>query len=619
MATQLAPSHDVPLTSNEALCLQRALQALQGGHAAQACDLCRQVLATKPFQPDAQHLLGLALKALGDREGAVTALRTSLQVRPRQPQLLNNLGNLLDSMGRTDEALAAYRQALTLDSGFVEAWINLGLTANSAGLATEAIAALERARDLSPNSAKAWAALGGAYRRAGRLEDAIAAYRKATQLEPRQARTWVNLGVALRMNGEPEDALACFDAAERAGFSGPELTDGRASALLDLGRTRDGIEFYRRLTKTAPDYAMGHVTLAKLIWEQKLEEEPTATIRKALGRARADVGLWRALFQILMPLKRWDEMVTAATDARRVLGDLPFLSHAEAMARSERGDGAAATALFETLIAAQPSDAMARSDFARHLLRQQMPDAAARQAEEAARLDPDSQFAFAYLGTAWRMLDDPREHWLHDYDRLVMPLAVEPPEGVDDIATFARQLEAALLPLHRSAQHPLDQTLRGGTQTAGALFVSKDPVIQSARRQIEKAIADYVRRLPDDETHPLLRRKAERVRFSGSWSVRLRGNGSHHINHMHSEGWISSAFYVQLPACVHANGGNDMAGWIQFGAPPVELGLDLPPRRVIRPEVGRLVLFPSYTWHGTIPFEDDDTRTTIAFDAVPAA
>jgi hypothetical protein len=29
------------------------------------------------------------------------------------------------------------------------------------------------------------------------------------------------------------------------------------------------------------------------------------------------------------------------------------------------------------------------------------------------------------------------------------------------------------------------------------------------------------------------------------------------------------------------------------------------------------VLFPSYMWHGTIPFRSSQHRTTIAFDAIP--
>jgi hypothetical protein len=38
----------------------------------------------------------------------------------------------------------------------------------------------------------------------------------------------------------------------------------------------------------------------------------------------------------------------------------------------------------------------------------------------------------------------------------------------------------------------------------------------------------------------------------------------------------------------------------------------------IRPRPGRLVLFPSYMWHGTVPFTTAERRMTIAFDIVPA-
>ena len=31
-----------------------------------------------------------------------------------------------------------------------------------------------------------------------------------------------------------------------------------------------------------------------------------------------------------------------------------------------------------------------------------------------------------------------------------------------------------------------------------------------------------------------------------------------------------------------------------------------------------LALFPSYMWHGTVPFEDEQPRMTIAFDMRPA-
>ncbi|MDG1799917.1 MAG: putative 2OG-Fe(II) oxygenase [Luminiphilus sp.] len=45
--------------------------------------------------------------------------------------------------------------------------------------------------------------------------------------------------------------------------------------------------------------------------------------------------------------------------------------------------------------------------------------------------------------------------------------------------------------------------------------------------------------------------------------------------------------------------------------------MNLAPVRTIRPVVGSLVLFPSYLWHGTIPFTSDQSRISVAFDIIP--
>jgi hypothetical protein len=76
-------------------------------------------------------------------------------------------------------------------------------------------------------------------------------------------------------------------------------------------------------------------------------------------------------------------------------------------------------------------------------------------------------------------------------------------------------------------------------------------------------------------------------------------------------GWFSSALYVALPEA-----GEGDAGWLTLGAPQKELGLDVAPFRKIEPKPGRLVLFPSTMWHGTVPFAEGE-RLTIAFDVAP--
>src|SRR6185437_13137606 len=102
--------------------------------------------------------------------------------------------------------------------------------------------------------------------------------------------------------------------------------------------------------------------------------------------------------------------------------------------------------------------------------------------------------------------------------------------------------------------------------------------------------------------------------YSGSWSSRLRDCGFH-VNHVHPYGWISSCYYVAVPRAV--DDASARQGWIKFGEPGLDVPLQDAIRRAIQPRPGRLVLFPSYMWHGTIPFHDAQSRTTIAFDVVP--
>ena len=68
---------------------------------------------------------------------------------------------------------------------------------------------------------------------------------------------------------------------------------------------------------------------------------------------------------------------------------------------------------------------------------------------------------------------------------------------------------------------------------------------------------------------------------------------------------------------MHAATG-EQDGWIEFGRPLRELTGSLEPEvETILPEEGMLVLFPSYFYHQTIPFESTEQRISIAFDAVP--
>jgi hypothetical protein len=96
--------------------------------------------------------------------------------------------------------------------------------------------------------------------------------------------------------------------------------------------------------------------------------------------------------------------------------------------------------------------------------------------------------------------------------------------------------------------------------------------------------------------------------------VRLHRSG-YHTSHVHPRGWISSACYIELPDRMTTERSGE--GILSFGAPGMITAPALPAELSVRPEVGRLVLFPSYFWHGTLPFYSDQPRLTVAFDVVP--
>lgn len=610
------------LTAAQAIRLDQAFRLLQQGGTNEAMSIARNAVMEAPRAPDVHHLLALCHMAMRDHREAEQAFRRALEFAPANPHILGNYANLLKSLGRRDDALRNYRSVVEAMPDFAQGWINLGLAALESGQPAQALSALDRAVNLQPPSALAWHALGNARRASGDLEGAEAAFRKAVKLEPSRAAAWINLGVVLRLLGRPAEALPCLEEARKSGYAGPELADTHSGALIDIGQFDAALEQVRMLTRSFPHYVPGHVTLAHLLWEYGPAvapgEDPLAGFLAAAKNQPANGPLQLACIGFLLGARRAEDALEM-TRSMRSRSDQPVLMSLEATALEILGRSDEAGICYEAAYRVPGNrDPAFLNAFTRHLLKAGKWDAAALRAAEATQTDPNNQEAWAYLGTAWRLLEDPREYWLCDYERLIASVEVEPPPTFTHGSNFFAALEATLEPMHKAQREPVHQSLRGGSQTPGQLFGRPDPVIAATQGALVRAIERHIATLPDNPDHPFLKRKARSVRFAGSWSVKLWSSGSH-VNHIHSQGWMSSAFYVSLPPSMQAQSedGGDRAGWIQFGQPSVELGLNLPPRRVIRPRVGYVALFPSYMWHGTVPFEDAAARVAIAFDMTP--
>jgi tetratricopeptide (TPR) repeat protein len=435
-------------------------------------------------------------------------------------------------------------------------------------------------------------------------EGALQSFAEAARLAPDNVKIAQGFAQTAMEAGLP--AVELFQRARSLAPRNGAILVGLAAARAAVGDGERAASDLRDVVDRAPSWTYGHEQLGQLLSTLGRANEATSSLEHAIQRFPTAAGLWEALLHVQLRRGAYESLREIVERARTAGVSLPEFAIYEAIHAAEYSDDVYPPALFD---AAPPQFASALETWRiRHLLRLGALEPLLPLIDQGLK-GAHSHELWAYAATAWRMAQDARSEWLEADESLVqvIDLSLELPP-LDELA-------ATLRALHLARGEYLDQSVRGGTQTDGPLFSRVDPVIRHLRQAVARAVTAYVAQLPPvDPDHPLLRHRRDRtVRFSGSWSVRLR-SGGHHSNHVHPQGWISSALYVALPE--RTSGEADDAGWLTLGEPDEKLRLDLGPRRKIEPMPGQLVLFPSWMWHGTRSFAKGE-RLTVAFDVAP--
>ena len=353
------------------------------------------------------------------------------------------------------------------------------------------------------------------------------------------------------------------------------------------------------------------------MWETGRHEGFLNSYRRAMDARPDSQKIVAAYAEELALGGAYDQAIGVVEEALKRQGEYPELFHRLAHLRLKTGDMEKARHLLEKTLQMVTDNDEYYTDFAEILLKAGEYEYALAQTALAEKINPDYQKMWSIRGDCWRLLGDERYHWLCDYENLVQPMEIKVPDGFANIDEFNEALKEELTKLHITDVNPRDQTLIGGTQTIGDLYLNHNPIILKLRKAVLDAALRYINALPDDENHPHLRRKTQRPEIAGSWSVRLRSEGFH-VDHFHPKGWISGPYYVNLPAVVQDSAPDgDRPGWVNFGASrygPEEKRI---PERIIKPQAGLQVFFPSYMWHGTNAFQSDEFRMTVSCDIVP--
>jgi tetratricopeptide (TPR) repeat protein len=416
----------------------------------------------------------------------------------------------------------------------------------------------------------------------GQWHRALTLCRELLTLQPTRPDLLAFAGTCAFQAGEFDEAASLYRRAVKI-QPAAELHYNLANALHQAGRLEEAAAAHRRALALRPDFVPAHHNLGNILQAQGRHAEAVECYRRALASRPSAAGE-RDLGIALHDLGRLDEAIAAY---RRSLA-LPehrvdVLSNL-ANALLEHGDGAAA-----------------REACARYLARE--PDNIEARALEALALNELGERAAAGA--------------LIDFDRFLRIVDFKaPPPGYASLAAFNAAL-VAHVEAHPTLKVPPENDPKyhnDALEITGELFAPPWGPMEAFQAMMREAVLEYIDRVRHGPAHPFLEHLPKKWVFA-CWATRLNGQG-HLDPHIHFTGYIGGVYYPLLPGIIGAEDAGG-AGWFELGRPPPRFRLNAPPlTRRVQPREGRLLIFPGYFFHNTVPFVSSERRISIAFDVM---
>ncbi len=414
----------------------------------------------------------------------------------------------------------------------------------------------------------------------GQRQDALRWLKRSSEKYPDDPRGSYNLGVLYQSIGNIDKALDAFRLAAQAGPDFAPAQYNLAITLFELGQGDEAIEYFDRTISTDPNHAEAFSGKAFVLREQGKIGEAIEAYRHAVRIMPNNAKAWVGLGTCLQENDQGEEALVAHRSAISTDPDYPDATSnlCDAFVQMERPNEAITAC--DEFLARYPGDAgvLAAKSIALN---------------EAGKTDELKV--------------------LVDLDRFVCPMKQEAPSNFPDTTAFNKALSKHVIRHPTLVTSPSSHSTRSGKQTGTINTGSKGP-IAAFENLVARSIDSYMDAVASEVKHPIVAHRPKHYSLS-VWATVLEGEG-YQAPHIHPSGWLSGVYYPQVPKVVD-DGGTD--GWIEFGQPGPEYHFSAEPTlRLVQPEPGLLVMFPSYMFHRTIPFKSEETRISIAFDVLPA-
>jgi tetratricopeptide (TPR) repeat protein len=446
-----------------------------------------------------------------------------------------------------------------------------------------------------------------AAKRCKKTDVALAAVNNWTNMYQASGIAWHNKASILGDIGLGHQSLLAINKAIEIGLKSSDTILVKARALQSIGDFNKSEECYRSIIKENANHLAALRELSQLIWMRDQDQDGALSIFPS--NLTADLAIIKS--RLLGFMDRHSEALSTIQIAARSGHGPAMCEYARCLLKLEHDQYAHdwAKAVHETM----PHDKNAidvRIEAASAL---GFNSEVLELAKSRIIIAPEDQESIALLATAMRLNGDENYRRIYDFEGLVRAYILPCPAGYVSLGSFLQDLKQSILKLHGLKNHPVDQSLRYGSQTPMNLIHWDDPNLKAFYASFGTVVRQYLDDIGNGDD-PVRARNHGNYQLHSSWSVRLRSSGFH-VDHIHPEGWISSAFYLSVPDEVLDN--DKKAGWLKLGQPRFKTRPSLGFESCIKPQEGLLALFPSHMWHGTIPFTQGTDRLTIASDIIP--
>jgi len=448
---------------------------------------------------------------------------------------------------------------------------------------------------------------------AGRFAKALPHFRKYLKRRPDDVAALNMASFAAFQTDHADMALEWLNTAKKADPDDPQTFYNLGLVSQSVGLHEGAAGAYSRAAELNPDFASAHYNLGTALTQLGRLDDAIAAFDRAI---EADPGHGKAMSSkgyVLRTQGKPDDAAAVYGRAASILmGDSEVLVGL-GKSLQDAGRLAEAASTFARAVDAEPHDPEAISNLADVLVQRGEAEDAVAACDVFLAHHPANTSVLAAKSVALNECGQAEAvRQLVDLDRFVTPIRHERAPGFKGIDAFNEAMVAHAANHPTLAVAPTSHATRLGKHSADLTVKPKGPVA-AFEKMIGRGVKEFIERLGSDSTHPFIAHRPRKWKLA-VWAIVLEGEG-YQVSHIHRSAWLSGVYYAQVPSVVNEEGEK---GWIEFGEPGPEYHCSATPEtRRIKPEPGLMVLFPSYTFHRTIPFESTETRVSIAFDVVP--